>query len=528
MNDKKNIDRLFQEKFKDFEATPNEAVWEKIKARQHQKKKQVVFLPFWYRAAGVAALLAVIFTIAYYSGGINTTPEDIVLEDIKIPDTQKPLTPNNQVNDPNKQDALSSSNEQEEEKPVSGDHTDQNPSNYIDITNVPKIFDDIQKATATGSEKNPIEPVIKEKSETATKETILADNTKDQYIKTNSSAYQKEKDLIQKNIEHDKIAHNRENTEVKPEKENSFLEQPIQKRDDKQIGVAKTNANTKPEKNLKNVEETTQKDPSLDEANKKSIFDAMHKEEAIVEEEQAIKKWNIAPNIAPVYYNSFGDGSSIDPQFADNTKNGQVNLSYGVQVSYNLNERLSVRSGVNKVDLSYGTQDVGFSASSIASQNLQSINYNSNAEAILVSDIGSNQNESAANDFNRLAISQTQNEGLLNQRIGYIEVPLEMKYALVNKKLGVNMIGGVSTLFLQDNEVSVLAGDFETTIGEANNLNEVSFTGNIGVGVDYKLSDQFIINLEPIFKYQFNGFSGNTENFRPYYFGVYTGVSIKF
>jgi hypothetical protein len=30
MNDKKNIDRLFQERFKDFESEPNEQVWANI------------------------------------------------------------------------------------------------------------------------------------------------------------------------------------------------------------------------------------------------------------------------------------------------------------------------------------------------------------------------------------------------------------------------------------------------------------------------------------------------------------------
>ena len=30
MNDKKNIDRFFQERFKDFEMYPNEQVWENI------------------------------------------------------------------------------------------------------------------------------------------------------------------------------------------------------------------------------------------------------------------------------------------------------------------------------------------------------------------------------------------------------------------------------------------------------------------------------------------------------------------
>jgi hypothetical protein len=38
MNDKKNIDRLFQETFKDFEVTPDAAVWERLEAQLKEKK----------------------------------------------------------------------------------------------------------------------------------------------------------------------------------------------------------------------------------------------------------------------------------------------------------------------------------------------------------------------------------------------------------------------------------------------------------------------------------------------------------
>ena len=56
MSNKKHIDRLFQEKFKDFERTPDDAVWSKIEAQLNKKKKRRV-IPIWWRYAGVAALL---------------------------------------------------------------------------------------------------------------------------------------------------------------------------------------------------------------------------------------------------------------------------------------------------------------------------------------------------------------------------------------------------------------------------------------------------------------------------------------
>src|SRR5690606_36279034 len=71
MSDKKHIDRLFQEAFKDFEETPNDAVWEQIEAKLKQKKKRRV-IPIWWRYGGVAALLLLLLTLG--KGYFNSAP----------------------------------------------------------------------------------------------------------------------------------------------------------------------------------------------------------------------------------------------------------------------------------------------------------------------------------------------------------------------------------------------------------------------------------------------------------------------
>ena len=72
MSDKKNIERLFQEKFKDFEAIPSQKVWDTIEAELQKKKKRKV-IPIWFRLSGVAALLLVGALIGY--GILNNSPE---------------------------------------------------------------------------------------------------------------------------------------------------------------------------------------------------------------------------------------------------------------------------------------------------------------------------------------------------------------------------------------------------------------------------------------------------------------------
>ena len=117
--------------------------------------------------------------------------------------------------------------------------------------------------------------------------------------------------------------------------------------------------------------------------------------------------------------------------------------------------------------------------------------------------------------------------GELNQQLGFIEVPVELEYALINKRFGVNLIGGASTLFLEDNSIAVVNNGNRNEIGEATNVNNVSFSTNLGLGVNYKITSSLQFNVEPTFKYQINTFS-NSSNFNPYYLGVYSGFSFKF
>ena len=107
-------------------------------------------------------------------------------------------------------------------------------------------------------------------------------------------------------------------------------------------------------------------------------------------------------------------------------------------------------------------------------------------------------------------------------------MPVEMTYALLDKKFGIKLIGGFSTLLLQDNAVNVVSDNRSTFLGEADNLNSIHFSTNFGIGLKYGFMRSFEFNVEPTFKYQLNTFSSDAGNFKPYVFGIYSGVSYKF
>ena len=99
MKEKKNIDRLFQERFKDFEATPSDAVWKNIESQLNQKKNKRRVIPVWWRYAGVAALLLLFLTI----GGLyfNTNNTNTVTPTNQVVDTKKEVVEPSKSNNTN-------------------------------------------------------------------------------------------------------------------------------------------------------------------------------------------------------------------------------------------------------------------------------------------------------------------------------------------------------------------------------------------------------------------------------------------
>jgi len=262
---------------------------------------------------------------------------------------------------------------------------------------------------------------------------------------------------------------------------------------------------------------------------KKSIFDEISEQEEVVAEAKG-SKWSAGPSIAPVYFSAIGQGSPVHSIFVPNSKSGDVNLSYGLAVSYEINKKLSLKTGVHKVDYGYTTNDVEFSATlaGFSGGQIENIDYSQTSRNIVVESKATDRTFAAENKALDAASQDPSLFGVMAQQFGYLEVPLELNYNLVDSKFGINLIGGLSSLFLIDNSVILSSGELTTEMGEANNLNTLNFSTNIGFGVNYKFSPKVQLNIDPVFKYQLNTFSDTAGNFQPFTIGVYSGLNFKF
>jgi hypothetical protein len=214
-------------------------------------------------------------------------------------------------------------------------------------------------------------------------------------------------------------------------------------------------------------------------------------------------------------------GSPLNANLSQNSKSSDNSFSVGVKVNYQLSNKVFLQSGLNKVELAYNTSNVTAHISTV--KNAYN-NINTNKPGVTLTPIRNNNSlTSTESNLNKSNI-----DGELNQSIEYFEFPLELKYNLYDKKVGLNLVGGFSTLILSKNTVSIISQSSVTDLGEANNLNELNFSGNFGIDLDYKINNSWYFNVVPMFKYQFNTYSNNSGNFKPYYFGLYSGLNYKF
>lgn len=535
MSEKKNIDRLFREKFKDFEAAPPEDLWGNI-AQELQERKKKKVTPLWYKLSGVAAvlLLGFLLTLPFFNDDFETNKVPVVLDNkqeipaesnsLKIEDDIK----TNETVTEAEASAVNESITHEAVAPLKGTIKNNNPVN--------------SKAPGTAV-------AYEQKQRNSNKNTGQSNREPytDKKLKSNEA-------VVSSNDNNTSSKENAPDNGTGLENNHSINKEtlPASKKE-LAISEAAGNKTDSPDNSLRNDKNDLLQQELENKANSDSSLTVVHADTAVTEEVNPLEKilqekengikdedeetaladantrWNIKPQVAPVFYNSFSEGSPIDGQFASNSKTYEKDISYGVGIDYALTDRLSVRSAVNKVNLSYSTNNVEFYASMSAQTNNVSA-AKTDAANIVVQNPGTPiQPPTGVSNFTASDFTNQTFNGSMLQQMGYIEVPLELSYGLLESRFGIELIGGMSTLFLDDNSVSVISDQgYMSEVGEASNLNNVSFTTNLGVGFKYRLLPQMEVNFEPTFKYQVNTFSDNPGNFKPYFIGLYSGISFKF
>ena len=552
MKDNKNIERLFQEKFKDFEALPPQDSWDIIASRLNEKKKKKRILPIWFEFSGIAASLFIIGSLIWnFSGESNTTEVPNSNNTIVNTEDSKGNSNNSNITSPNNEAIVydSQSNEENLDK-KSNNSINQYNEKSIDeklvksklknnssrrngLVSNGKLQNDIDASSNQKGFKKGKNNFKKQSSSVTNSEKALVANTEKNKAKRKSKSKSNKNNSAFENLFDDNnvVDNSREDkTSINKETIGAYFENITSNT----TTITNNDSITKQTNNSDVVvsnEIITQDSTLVAEVSKETnLLEELLKEKEAGknedEKEEKRSKWAISTNASPVYFNSLAQGSSIDQQFDSNSKNYATTLSLGIAGSYAINNKLSLKTGVNNINISYNTNDVLFDARmNNVENNIPTISRNPEASNMVFSSKVGNV-ETLSGDVENVIIEN--NVGALQQNISYIEVPLELSYKLLDKKFGIELIGGMSTLFLNQNNISLVANGIEMEVGRANNLNNIHFSSNVGLGFKYNFWKSFNANFQPMFKYQINTFSENSGNFKPYFIGLYTGISFSF
>ena len=583
----KNIERLFQEKFKDFEVSPPDFVWENIQEKLHPKEKKRRVIPFWFKTAGIAASFVAIVSVVFYNMNNdfkNTNPNNN--NAVVNSETNKESNTSNQ-----KVNGSNSANSSET-------NINQNNSNTNSLTNS-SLTNETENNTKTnnslvnnnstnnGSKLQPDSKLNKKGSlqngNAYKSNANFVSNTKKQNktsksIKNKTSFNTSNSDIAANGNNGNKINNRKKSTteitdfnsiqnknsnsgiaDVNPfnsNQNNSILGNTdfnAVKNNTSNSSVSdinnlnsstissKNNTNVIVENGLENSNTTNStaiaavEEVKIDTITLATVILEENPMEKLLREKETKKvadekekwsKWAVNSYVSPIFFNSFTNGSPLSDEFATNEKTFNTSTSYGVGVAYNINKRLAVKTGISNLNLDYDTENIAFYSSFEDQSKIANTNIERNANGKFL--VLRHEKDASKDAVENLGIQSNQNLGNLNQRTQYIEVPIEMSYAILNKKIGVAIRGGMSTLFLTENEVSIKAADGNMQIGKASNLNDVHFSSNVGLGFSYNFMKNFQLNVEPTLKYQINTFNKNAEDFTPYVIGVNTGISYKF
>lgn len=243
----------------------------------------------------------------------------------------------------------------------------------------------------------------------------------------------------------------------------------------------------------------------------------------------------------PTFGTQYSVFNSIEKS-AKNTHISQDNTNYdvsgGVNIALNSNKRFGIRTGIYYSQMNQSSRNQTSFSSSVLNDDL-------NFDEPLFTTGGIQEELVPHSTWGNIDISPKEGDALpvystdekytdnnfaseIQQTAGYLEVPFILKYAIVERRLGVDVLGGINTNFLINNKARLTQGDVEH-YGKTSGLK--SFTSNsvAGLSIYYSINDNINVTVEPKIKYYYENLSETTNvEFQPLVLGVFTGLSYNF
>jgi len=259
-------------------------------------------------------------------------------------------------------------------------------------------------------------------------------------------------------------------------------------------------------------------------------------------------RWMLGSEIAPLYsYRKIESDylSSSAVQDMNNSEQGLMAYAGGFRVGYTAGRRLSVQSGLYYSR--YGQEknngeallmdqfayvdeaNVTYLSIPNSTGTIQANEDNTSRYEKIINSSNGNKEDFYTNSgfpaINTDRIPVTEGNITAIQYFDYLELPVTVKYKIIDRKLSFSVLGGVITNFLVNNGVKLKQDGNVETFGTTSDISKVNYQGSVGLGFDYPLMDRLAISVEPRFRYYLNPIFDQKFNVHPYSFGIFAGIS---
>lgn len=265
--------------------------------------------------------------------------------------------------------------------------------------------------------------------------------------------------------------------------------------------------------------------------------------------EKPDNNWKMGMFVAPGYssYNA-SHSASYSQNMTYSGSDGNANVSGGLSVQYKTSKRWIVESGVyyaqngqesensshlfarnQNADYVSGPSSLPYFSNEVRVEN-NNLAMNSTAGVIAFN--GTPKGAELTGDFEATKTGVTNlvvPNGEFSQVFEFMEIPIFVRYRVIDSKIGVELITGLNAGIVVSNNAYINNQYGVQNIGETQDISPVNLSGTVGMGVNYALGKNFSVALEPRLNYYLNSINTNSSvDFRPYRVGFYTGLTYEF
>lgn len=256
-------------------------------------------------------------------------------------------------------------------------------------------------------------------------------------------------------------------------------------------------------------------------------------------------RWAVGAQVSPEFA---VPRSSHSQTYASNMlsgTSGSADLGGGISVELKKGKRWSIQSGVyysgigqsaknristgdkTSLDVNSGSNYFNTPVNVDASSNRMTMN--SQAGVIELSKVPSGMVLGTSLEDKTLASSVIVSSTSFIQNFDYIEIPLYLRYTLIDSRFDVVALGGFSSNLLVGNQIFAEGASGKSLVGKTQDMETLNYSGTLGLGFRYALSKHISLNIEPRVKYYLKSLNGNSSvTYKPYTIGVFTGLSYEF